>query len=240
MGHRELLLALATGLTAISALGGAWVGAGWLWDGANAAGFVAAVILIFLHIETGAGRTKPLPHAPFHARLHTNIALLALAFVGIHAGVLLADDVTTLEYWKVSAPPYMLAGIGALVLMSAITGSAYARPRRRLFPTHLRFRRIHGVASLVLAALVTWHVVGSALYLDTGLKRTLGAAVLAAWPTWLVVRSARRLHTSRRPTLEGTPRPVAEATRETLRIGVAGLAFAIVFSAARNLPLLFQ
>ena len=110
------MFAIATGLFAISVLGGAWVGAGWIWDAANAVGFAAAALMIFLHIETGAARSRPAPVAAFHARLHSNIALLALILVAAHVFVLLADDAVTIEYWKLSAPPYMLAGIGALLL----------------------------------------------------------------------------------------------------------------------------
>ena len=103
------------------------MGAGWIWDAANAVGFAAAALLIFLHIETGAARNRPAPVAAFHARLHTNVALLALILVVVHALVLLADDAVTIEYWKLSATTYMLAGIVALLLMAAIVASALSQ-----------------------------------------------------------------------------------------------------------------
>src|SRR5262245_10335413 len=219
MGHRGLFLMLAVGLPAISALGGAWVGAGWIWDAANAAGFVAAALLIFLHVETGAARSRPTAHAGFYSRLHKNLALLALAFVLVHVFALLIDDPTTFEYWKLSAPHYMLAGIVAIVLMAAVTASAYTKPRRLVFVTATRFRRIHGVASLLLTLLVAWHIAGSALYFDTTFKAVLCVVALIALPAWWVRRSAA---TARPVSLEPARSPL-DARGETLRLGGIGL-----------------
>ena len=240
MGHRELFLLLAIGLPALSALGGAWVGAGWIWDGANAGGFVAAALLIYLHVETGAARNRPAAHVPFQARLHINVAWLAVAFVVVHVGALLADDPVTFEYWKLSAPPYMLAGIAAIVLMVAVAGTAYAKPRRALFVTPARFRRIHGVASLVLSVLVAWHIVGSALYLDTKLKSVLCIAALVVLPALWVRRARASQRPMSRPALVDPPRSASEARRETLHIGAVGLSIAVAFSVLRNLPSLFR
>jgi hypothetical protein len=231
MEHRRLLLAIATGLFAIAVLGGAWVGAGWIWDSANAVGFAAAALLIFLHFETGAARSRPAPVAAFHARLHSNIALLALALVAVHVLVLLADDAVTIEYWKLSAPPYMLAGIGALLLMAAIVASGYPRPRRWLFANPALFRRSHGVASIVLTGLVAWHIVGSALYLDTRFKQALFVFVLVGVPLWLIRRPDLQ-----RPLVQAQRREAGEARRETLYIGLAALTMAAAFSVLRNLP----
>lgn len=231
MGHRRLLFALTIGLLAISVVGGAWVGAGWIWDGANAVGFAAAALLIFLHVETGAARSRPAPQVAFHARLHSNVAVLALALVAVHASVLLADDAVTIEYWKLSAPPYMLAGIVALLLMAAIVASGYPKPRRWLFASSAQFRRVHGFSSILLTALIAWHVAGSALYLDTRLKQGVFVALLVGAPLWLIRRPDLR-----RPWVEAPRREPAEARRETLRIGVAALTVATAFSVLRNLP----
>jgi hypothetical protein len=236
MGHRELFLVLAIGLPAISALGGAWVGAGWVWDAANAMGFVAAALLIYLHVETGAARNRPAAHAAFYSRLHNNVALLALAFVGVHVVALLVDDPTTFEYWKLAAPHYMLAGIVGSVLMAVLTASAYTKPRRLLFTTPARFRRSHGLASLVLSVLVAWHVAGSAFYFDTPFKAVLCVMALIVLPTWWVRRAAA----SARPLSDGPMRSVAQARGETLRLGAVGLLIAVAFSLLRNLPSLLR
>jgi len=236
MGHRELFLLLAIGLPAISALGGAWVGAGWIWDAANAAGFVAAALVAYLHVETGAARNRPAAHAAFYSRLHNNVALLALGFVIVHVAALLIDDPTTFEYWKLSAPHYMLAGIVAIVLMAVVTATAYTRPRRRLFVTPSRFRRIHGLASLGLTVVLAWHVAGSALYFDTTFKAVLCVAVLVVLPAWWVRRSGAQS----RPTSDGPPRSASEARDETRRLAAIGLSIAIVFSLLRNVPSLLE
>lgn len=229
MGHRRLLWSIAIGLPGISALGGAWVGAGWIWDAANAIGFVAAALMIFLHVETGAARGRPVPQAAFHARLHANVGALALALAALHVVVLLADAPVTFEYWKLSAPPYMLAGIAAMLLLSAIVATSYPKPRRVVFATPTRFRRIHGIVALVLTALVAWHIAGSALYLDTSVKQTLFVSALVGVPLWL-----RRRPALQRPLVEAPRREPGEARRETFYIGAAGLMLAVVFSALRN------
>jgi DMSO/TMAO reductase YedYZ heme-binding membrane subunit len=230
MGHRRLLLVIGIGLLSVSALGGAWVGAGWVWDGANAIGFGAAALLIFLHIETGAARSRPAPQAAFHARLHSNVAVLALVLVVAHVTVLLADDPVTIEYWKLSAPPYMLAGIVALLVMAAIVATGYPKPRRWLFATPAQFRRVHGIASMSLTGFVAWHVAGSALYLDTRLKEIVFIVLLVGMPLWLIRRPDLQ-----RPLVDAPRRAPAEARVETLYIGAAVLAIAAAFSVLRNL-----
>jgi hypothetical protein len=229
MGHRTLLLAIAVGLLAITALGGGWAGAGWVWDGANALGFVAAALIVFLHVETGAARNRPAAHAAFHAKLHANIAALALGFAGVHVLALVADDRLTIEYWKLSAPPYMLAGFVALFAMIAVVASAYPRPRRAVFGTAQRFRRVHGGVSLALTALVAWHVAGSALYLDTRVKQVVFAAALVGVPAWLLLRPSFE-----RPLLDAPSRAAGEARRETMWIGTALFAIAALFTLLRN------
>ena len=229
MGHRRLLWSIGIGLPAISALGGAWVGAGWIWDAANALGFVAAALMIFLHVETGAARGRPAPQAAFHARLHANVAALALALAALHVLALLADDPVTLEYWKLSAPPYMLAGIAALLLMSAIVATSYPKPRRILFATATRFRRVHGIAAFALTALVGWHIAGSALYLDTPFKQSAFVVALVGVPLWLSRRPALQ-----RPFVDAPRREPGEARREAFYIGAAGLLLVVVFSVLRN------
>ncbi len=230
MDHRRLLFAIAIGLLGIGVLGGAWVGAGWIWDAANAVGFTAAALLIFLHIETGAARSRPAPLAAFHARLHSNVALLALILVAVHVLALLADDTVTIEYWKLSAPPYMLAGIVALLLMAAIVASGYPKPRRWLFASPALFRRTHGIASIALTGLIAWHIVGSALYLDTRFKQTVFVALMVGAPLWLIRRPDLQ-----RPLVDAQRREPDEARRETLYIGAAALAIAATFSVLRNL-----
>ena len=156
MDHRRLLFGIAVGLLGIGILGGAWVGAGWIWDAANAVGFAAAALLIFLHIETGAARKRPAPVAAFHARLHSNVALLALVLVVVHVVALLADDAVTIEYWKLSAPPYMLAGIVALLLMAAIVAERLSQTAS-LVVRHPNARFAAPTASRRLPSPAWWH-----------------------------------------------------------------------------------
>jgi hypothetical protein len=229
MGHRNLLFAIAVGLPGISAMGGAWVGAGWIWDGANAVGFVAAALVIYLHIDTGSARGRPALQAAFHSRLHANVAALALALVALHVGVLFADDPVTVEYWKASAPPYMLAGIGAVVLMSTIVATGYPTPRRALFASTAQFRRVHGIAGVLLTGLIAWHVAGSALYLDTRFKQTLFVIALVGLPLLMIRRAVLPRPVTAAPRLEP-----AQTRRETQYLATAAVSIAVVFAVLRN------
>ncbi len=123
----------------------------------------------------------------------------------------------------------MLAGIAALLLMSAIVATSYPKPRRIVFATPTRFRRIHGIAALLLTALVAWHIAGSALYLDTQVKRAVFVIALVGVPLWLSRRPALR-----RPLVDAPRREATEARRETFYIGAAGLMLAVVFCVLRN------
>jgi hypothetical protein len=114
--------------------------------------------------------------------------------------------------------------------MIALVATAYPRPRRTVFDSAPRFRRIHGVASLTLTALIAWHVAGSALYLDTRVKQVLFAGAFVGVPAWLLLRPAVG-----RPLLDGPRRSTAEARRETVWIGAALVVVAALFTLLRNL-----
>ena len=143
---------------------------------------------------------------------------------------LLADDAVTIEYWKLSAPPYMLAGIVALLLMAAIVASGYPKPRRWLFATPRHFRRTHGIASIAAdraGGLAHRRQRALSRY---AFKQALFVVMLVGVPLWLIRRPDLQ-----RPLVEARRREPGEARRETLYIGAVALTIAVNFSALRNL-----
>lgn len=229
MSHRRVLLAIVAAVFGATALGGAWIGAGWSWDALNGIGLASTALLAFLCIETGAARSRPAPQAAFYGRLHRNLGLVAVTGIGIHAiGMALADPVT-LEYWKPSAPLYMLAGMAAAVLLMVLAAAALPMPRRTLFGRPPMFRRWHRYGALLVIGLAAWHVLGSGFYLDTRAKQIVFAAIAVALPVLA----------SRRPAQQ---RPVAAmrldssaAQFETVRVALGALTAAVLFAALRAL-----
>ena len=141
---------------------------GWLWDFGNGLGFVAFALILVLSLEPG------------RSPLHRPLAWLAVGAALVHAGYLLALDATLLEYLKPTMPPYMAAGLLALALL-ALSGLSSGKARRRIFPGHRDFRRLHWVLSALVIAGAGYHVAGSAFYLNEGFQTALLAALLAAF-----------------------------------------------------------
>jgi DMSO/TMAO reductase YedYZ heme-binding membrane subunit len=229
MSHRHALLAIAAAVFGGTALGGAWIGAGWSWDALNGVGFATTALLAFLCIETGAARSRPASQAAFYSRLHRNLGVMALTGVGVHAiGLALADRVT-LEYWKPVAPLYMLAGIGAALLLIVLVATAFPAPRRALFGNRSTFRRAHRYGSLAVIGLAAWHVLGSGFYLDSRLKQIAFVAVAIALPAFAMRRRIRQ-----QPAAAIRLDP-SDATIETVRIALGSLTAAALFAALRAL-----
>lgn len=229
MDSRRRFLILALGALAVTACGGAWVAAGWWWDAANALGFIAAALLLMLFIDTGSARYRPARQPAFYARLHKQLGVLMIGLVIAHAALLFWDDPNTVEYWKLKAPLYMIAGMVAAIILLALVVTAYPAPRRLTFRNIALFRRVHGYAAVAATALVGWHIVGSAHYLDTPLKQVLVLAALCLWPVWRI-----RQPQSGRPTEnadDAPPRRVADELRDLIVMVVLAAA---LFSMLRN------
>jgi DMSO/TMAO reductase YedYZ heme-binding membrane subunit len=229
MSHRLVLLGIAAAIFGATALGGAWVGAGWSWDALNGIGFATVALFAFLCVETGAARSRPVPQAAFYSRLHRNLGVIALTGIGIHAiGMALADPVT-LEYWKLSAPLYMLAGIAVVLLLIVLVTTAYPAPRRKLFEKLATFRRLHRYGAFAVIGLTAWHVLGSGFYLDSRPKQVVFVAIAIALPMLAI-----RRRTQQRPAA-AIRLASGDAKIETVRIAIGSLTAAALFAALRAL-----
>jgi len=148
-------------------------GAGWFWETANAAGFAALVLLLYLCIASGRGAGY---------ERHRARGWCAVALTAIHAIWFLVLDPAVREYLKPAAPLYMWAGLIAALLLIALAASSGRRARRTLFERH--FRNEHWWLGALALAGVAWHVAGS----EIDKRRVL----LPLWGGFAFVCSAAR------------------------------------------------
>lgn len=152
------LCALLIGL--LPALSG-FVGLAWeLSQVCGLAGFIACLLLAGAPIRPRRARPRTLLSLGTHAWL----GWMALGAVALHVAGLLLSDHRVFEYLKPTAPLYQLAGILAAILLIALTVSAIAVSRRRLWGSHRGFQATHVTASCALLCLSAVHVVVTGRY----------------------------------------------------------------------------
>lgn len=148
------------------------------WDLLMTMGFICAGGIALLPLVTARGTVRleqsaPIARAGFE--LHELLSYVFVAGVFLHAIGLIIYQPVTIEYLKLSAPAYMLAGIvSAMVLLVLIVQSKRSRRRYAHFTT---WRRIHVLLSWSAIVLMAWHVVGSGYYVvsSTGSSVLFGA-----------------------------------------------------------------
>jgi|GEM_PF-1180262 len=159
-----------------------------VWDLAMGLGVAAATIVALLPVLSArwwAGAQGGSSLLRLMQRLHRDLAWLCMGFVLLHVLALLWLEPRTLDYLLLSAPGYMLAGLGALLLMLALIVSSSARLKRR-WPQGV-WRRWHAAMSLGVVALGLWHLLGAGFYFaglgaQAALLCLLGVpAVIALW-----------------------------------------------------------
>ena len=161
------------------------------WDALMAAGFLAAGGISLLPVVT-ARRAVRLQRSASVARagfeLHELLSYLFVGGVLVHAVGLIVYQPVIIEYMKLSAPGYMLAGTASAVMLLLIVALS-KRPRRR-FSRYNAWRRTHAMLSLSAIVLMTYHVTGSGYYLVPSIWAWLLTAIVAA-PTCLSVIGRR-------------------------------------------------
>lgn len=199
-------------------------GVDWAWDLAMATGVTAGALLALLPVLSARWWTGPRGGATrlrAIQRLHRDLAWLCVAFVLVHVVALLLLEPRTVDYLLLPAPGYMLAGLGALLLMLALNLSSLARWKRR-WP-HGVWRRWHAAMSLVTVALALWHLLGAGFYFsDAGAQVALLCllgipALLALW--WHC----------QPPVVSGrAPRETGRGPRRTGRLATLALILAVL------------
>jgi hypothetical protein len=199
-------------------------GGGVLWDSLGGLGFAALALMLPLAWEAES------PASGARLELHKQLAIAATLLASVHAlGYLLTDPIS-LEYLKPTAPAHMLAGIIALLGLTALTVTALPEQRRRLFRRFSHFRRVHLYLSLAVLAATLWHVLGTAFTASGPLRMTLLTALLLLTPAlaYLARRQGRTVRLSR------APADALEARRQSVYASGFTLLLSALFVAARN------
>ena len=108
--------------------------AGWAWDTANAAGFLAFAGMLYLFIDVGAGRRN---------RIHQWISYGVAAALLVHVLWFVTTDPTIWHYLSWDAPWYMHTGLTALLFVIAIVVLALPVWRRWWGQNRQVFRSWH-------------------------------------------------------------------------------------------------
>ena len=179
-------LALLALLLALPAFGG-FAGIGW--EASQLAGYIGALTCILLAGAPLRPRNS-IPPTLVSLRLHTLLGWTVLIAVAVHILGLVLADRTVVQYLKVTAPLYQLAGIAGTALLLFLVIGGLGTARRRLWRSHRDFQAAHVVAAYVSACLIAVHIAVTARYLGGWGRRTLFAA--AAIGAVLMLLRARR------------------------------------------------
>jgi hypothetical protein len=121
---------------------------------------------------------------------HQVLGWVALGAAALHILVALVADHTVLEYLKVTAPLYQLAGIAAFILLLGVAATSVAASRRRLWRSHRDFQATHIALSCLFTALLAAHVVTADRYTG-GFGRRLLVLAVAAGAIAMLLRHRR-------------------------------------------------
>jgi DMSO/TMAO reductase YedYZ heme-binding membrane subunit len=121
---------------------------------------------------------------------HQALGWIALAAAALHVLVALAADHTVVEYLKLTAPLYQLAGIAALILLLCMAATSVAASRRRLWRSHRDFQATHIALSCLALALLAAHVITAGRY-TAGIGRRLLIIIVAAGAVAMLLRYRR-------------------------------------------------
>jgi hypothetical protein len=115
---------LSVAILATTLAAGRQPGGGMLWDLLNGFGVLACILLVHLAWASTTPARQPA------LGLHTALAVLATVAVALHVVGLLVAEPVTVEYLKLEAPMYMLAGLVAALVLLFTTVSSFVRPRQ--------------------------------------------------------------------------------------------------------------
>ncbi|MEE8079111.1 MAG: ferric reductase-like transmembrane domain-containing protein, partial [Pseudomonadales bacterium] len=152
--------------------------AGFLWDFFNGLGFCGLAVLIALAWDSESPARNP------RLRLHRNLAVVSSILISGHVLGFLVWDPTVIEYLKLRAPLYMLAGIGGYLLVVLATVSSFPTPRRVLYRGFSRFRQWHLIVSVAAILTSVWHVLGTNFVINGILHSLLFCLLVLSVPAY--------------------------------------------------------
>jgi hypothetical protein len=138
------------------------------------AGFIGCILLAGASIRPRQARPRTL----LALRAHALAGWLTLGAVVVHIVGLLLADPQVREYLKPSAPLYQMAGIGAGVLLIALTLTAIAAARRQLWSSHRGFQATHVTLSCGVLVLSAAHILATGRYAGNPWSRSLAIAAV--------------------------------------------------------------
>ncbi|MCP3674892.1 MAG: hypothetical protein GY829_10550 [Gammaproteobacteria bacterium] len=144
--------------------------AGFVWDFANALGYVAVGYFLLLFIFSGKPKTYPLFKGHFFTRFHRDLGFGAFFLTFMHIAILLIKEPLLLEHLKLAAPWYMLSGLVASLIMILIIISSLVRYRGRIWKDYHRFQWVHKWGSIIFCLLIGYHIIGSGFYMNSHYK----------------------------------------------------------------------
>lgn len=219
------LALICVAMLAIALLPRGLPAAGFLWDFFNGLGFCGLAALISLAWDSESPARNP------RLRLHRNLAVVSSILISGHVLGFLLWDPTVIEYLKLRAPLYMLAGIGGYLLMVLATLSSFPAPRRVLYRGFARFRQWHLIVSIAAILTSVWHVLGTKFVISGFLHSMFFCLLVLSVPAYAYGR--RRFAAS-------LPRPAPPQSDDLAdRLGMtsfaACLALAAVYAGTKNL-----
>jgi hypothetical protein len=194
-----LTLSLVLGLlfpVAVIAIAPTPAAVGWIWDWANALGYLACALFILLFVFVGRPGQLPLS-GRFYANFHRDLGYAALLLTSGHIGLLLYLEPLLWLHLQATAPYFMLAGLLASVGMVYLVVPAVPTLRRAIWQDYHRFRHLHALVAALVLVLLGWHVAASQFYANTHWKQAV--LVIAAGLVFLRYLYRRYQHAGSPP-----------------------------------------
>ena len=165
---------------ALALLGSSLHGDGWFWALGNSLGLLVYALLLILVINGrgGLGRSER----------HRWLGIAVIVTLVGHCAWFLIGDPITLEYLKLGAPHYMVAGLLSFGLLLLLSASSLVSYRGRSYSTYGSFRNWHKYLSVLAVVTALIHILLSGLYFSDywqwGVLMLVSIGVYFA-PKWL-------------------------------------------------------
>lgn len=190
---------------------------GW-WDFCMALGLAATGLLALMPVLSArwwAPQYRAAEVARLVQQLHRWLSYLLLALLVAHVLGLVLLEPRTVDYLLPTAPAYMLAGLGALLLVLVLVLTS--RFRARLGWASAGWRRWHAAMAATAIGLSAWHLWGSGYFFAAS-----GTLVAGGWLLFVPIALALRWR-HRPPATSATGRPFAPPGRRALFATLAAL-----------------
>lgn len=140
----------------LALLGSTLTGDSWYWAVGNGLGLLtfALLLILVMHGSAGIGNSKR----------HRWLGLAVVATLAGHSFWFLIGDPITLEYIKLGAPHYMVAGLLSAGLLLVLSVTSLLSFRNRSYLNHRSFRHWHKLLATLVILTALIHILLSGLY----------------------------------------------------------------------------